>query len=87
MFVQRSRVLSTSPDATGLKGVDAIADVTRVALREQIFEIMQADGTPVETIVGLGFSGGPLPPGAPLAAIRGNWAIIGGTGAFLGARG
>ena len=33
-----------------------------------------------------GFSGGPAPPGAP-ANERGNWAIIGGTGAFLGARG
>jgi hypothetical protein len=86
-FVQRSRALNMSSNATGLRGADAIADVTRLALREQIFEILQVDGTPVGTIVGLGFSGGPLPPGAPLAAIRGNWAIVGGTGAFLGARG
>jgi uncharacterized protein (TIGR03437 family) len=35
----------------------------------------------------LGFSGGPLPPGAPSGPTGGNWAIVGGTGAFLGARG
>lgn len=86
-FVQRSRAVGTSPNPTGSLGADAIADITRLALREQIFEIQQMDGTPVGTIVGLGFSGGPLPPGAPLAAIRGNWAIMGGTGAFLGVRG
>src|SRR5262249_54765790 len=73
----------------------AIADVTRIAIREQVFEILQADGTPIGTIMGLGFSDGPAPPGQPAAggdsktfgAERANWAIIGGTGAFLGARG
>src|SRR5260370_6423187 len=45
-----------------------------------------SDSTPVGTIVSLGCSGGPAPPGTP-SAERGNWAIVGGTGAFLGARG
>jgi hypothetical protein len=86
-FVQRSRAVILSP-APGTSAVaEAISDVTRAAVREQIFEIQQADGTPVGTIVGLGLSGGPNPPGAPLAQLKGNWAIVGGTGAFLGARG
>jgi hypothetical protein len=66
---------------------EGIADITRTAIREQIFEILQPDGTSIGTIVALGFSGGPLPPGAPSGPTGGNWAIVGGTGAFLGARG
>jgi len=64
----------------------AIADVTRSAVREDIFEILKTDGTPVGTIMSLGLAGGPAPPGTP-SAERGNWAIVGGTGAFSGARG
>ena len=55
-------------------------------MREHYFEILTSDGTPVGTIMSLGFSGGPAPPGAP-STERGNWAIVGGTGAFFGARG
>jgi len=77
----RSIVASVAPSAGG-----AIADVTRTAIREHIFEILKIDGTPVGTIISLGFSGGPPPPGTP-SAERANWAIVGGTGAFLGARG
>ncbi len=86
-FVQRSRAVILSPAPGTTATAEAISDVTRAAVREQIFEIQQADGTPVGTIVGLGLSGGPNPPGAPLAQLKGNWAIVGGTGAFLGARG
>lgn len=82
-YVGRTRgiVASPAPRAGG-----AITDVTRTAMREHYFEIQQADGTAVGTIMSLGFSGGPPPPGAP-ATDRGNEAIVGGTGAFLGARG
>lgn len=66
---------------------DAIADTQRGSLRYQTFEILQADGTPVGTIVAMGPNVGAPPPGAPLAQTGGNLAIIGGTGAFLGARG
>ena len=83
LYAGRTRVISTTP--TPHPG-QAIADITRTAIREHIFEILQADGTPVGTIMSLGFSGGQAPPGAP-SAERGNWAIVGGTGAFLGARG
>ena len=82
-YVGRSRGLVMSPAPTS---GGAIADVTRTALREHMFEILQSDGTAVGTIMSLGFSGGAAPPGAP-STDRANWAIVGGTGAFLGARG
>jgi uncharacterized protein (TIGR03437 family) len=66
----------------------AIADTVRVAVGVFTFEILKSDGTPIGTIVTNGFGGGAAPPGAPLAATGGNnFAITGGTGAFLGARG
>jgi hypothetical protein len=84
LFAGQTRVLRTTTTPTPAR---AIADLARIAIREQIFEILQADGRPIGTIVAVGFSGGPPPPGAPSAQRGGNWAIVGGTGAFLGARG
>jgi hypothetical protein len=83
LYAGRSRVVSTSSTPTPGQ---AIADVARTAIREHILEILQPDGTPIGTIMAMGFSGGVPPPGQP-AAERANWAIVGGTGAFLGARG
>jgi hypothetical protein len=83
LYAGRTRVLNAN--ASPVPG-QAIADVTRTAMREHIFEILQADGTPVGTIMATGFSGGNAPPGQPTTE-RANWAITGGTGAFLGARG
>jgi hypothetical protein len=54
------------------------------------WEIQQADGTPIGTIVGAGPAQGPPQPGAPSAFLptaAGATAITGGTGAFLGVRG
>jgi hypothetical protein len=82
-YIGRTRVLVASP--TPNPG-GAIADITRTALREHVFEIQQSDGTPVGTVMSLGFSGGAAPPGAP-SNERGNWAIVGGTGAYFGASG
>lgn len=65
----------------------SIADTRRLSLRYQTFEILKSDGTPVGTIIGFGPNGGAAPPGAPSAQAAGNLAIVGGTGAFLGARG
>ncbi|MCC6390531.1 MAG: hypothetical protein IT167_08000 [Bryobacterales bacterium] len=84
LFAARTQVIAASPNPT--PGT-AIADVTRNGIREQLFEISQPDGTPIGNIVALGFDGGTPPPGAPLTQRGGNWAIVGGTGAFLGARG
>jgi hypothetical protein len=33
----------------------------RAAMREHIFKIQKSDGTQEETIMGSGFSGGPIP--------------------------
>ena len=63
----------------------AIADLGRFSIGEQHMEILQSDGTPVGSIMSSGFGGGPAPPGLPAGVS--NFTVIGGTGAFLGARG
>jgi hypothetical protein len=57
-------------------------------MREHFFEILNVDGTEIGTIMSTGFSGGNAPPGtgAP-SGEKGNWVIVGGTGAYFGARG
>jgi uncharacterized protein (TIGR03437 family) len=65
----------------------AIADTTRNSLRHTTIEILASDGTPVGTIMGAGLLPFAAPPGAPSDVIQGNDAIVGGTGAFWGARG
>ena len=82
-YVARSRSLYANASTPG----SATTDITRAGLRELVFEIMKPDGTAIGTVVALGDSGGPPPPGAPAAVQKANWAIVGGTGAFLGARG
>ena len=51
------------------------------------WDIQAADGTQIGTIWAVGFSGPIPPPGVSEANLAQNIAIIGGTGAFLGARG
>ena len=65
----------------------AIADTVREGIQVRSFEILKLDGTPVGTIFASGLSAGAPPPGAPLSVIAQNEAIVGGTGAFLGAVG
>ena len=74
--------LNTNPT-----GSQAVADINRFQPMEILLEIQQADGTSVGTIVLTGITGGAPPLGAPKSAPTGNFAVIGGTGAFLGARG
>jgi len=82
-----SRGLSMTMSPSAAAGV-AIADVTRNSAVDVRFEILSADGTtPIGTILGLEFGMGPPPPGSPSAVTVGNNVIVGGTGAFLGARG
>jgi uncharacterized protein (TIGR03437 family) len=82
-----SRGLSMTMSPSAAPGV-AIADVTRNSAVDVRLEILSADGTtPIGTILGLEFGMGPPPPGSPLAVTQGNNTIVGGTGAFLGARG
>jgi hypothetical protein len=83
LFASRARGMGTTTTPTAGR---VIADVVRAAMREDIFEILQPDGTPIGSIMIFGFSGGAAPPGQP-STQNGNWAIVGGTGAFMGARG
>ncbi len=84
IFLTRQAVvnLATNPSAG-----QAIADVARMNFLDRIVEILQPDGTPIGTITTSGFDAGPAPPGAPAGATGGNFAVTGGTGAFLGVRG
>ena len=84
LYVGRPRTVLTTPTPTPGQ---AIADTTHNSFRDVFFEILKSDGTPIGSIVATGLSGGSSPPGAPLTQQGSNWAIIGGTGAFLGARG
>jgi uncharacterized protein (TIGR03437 family) len=78
----RQVFLSTTPNPG-----QAIADAVRNAVTADTFEILKTDGTPIGTIVSYGLTVGSPPLGAPLSITQGNFAITGGTGAFLGARG
>jgi len=68
----------------------AIADTTRNFFVDWVWEIQQADGTPIGTIMATGMGFGPPPPGSPSGlspTAASTMAITGGTGAFLGMRG
>ncbi len=68
-------------------GSQAIGDIERNVINEMHVEIQQADGTPVGSLVLAGLGGGHPPLGAPNSAAFANFAVLGGTGAFLGVRG
>jgi len=84
LYAATPRTMASSPTPAPGR---AIADVTRNSLRDLFFEILKTDSTPIGSIAAFGLSGGNAPPGAPSVLQGSNWAIIGGTGAFLGARG
>jgi uncharacterized protein (TIGR03437 family) len=84
VFILRNTALNLRPTPTPGQ---AIADVVRAHIGQFVWEILQADGTPVGSIMGEGLGQGGGPPGAPPHLTQGNQAIVGGTGAFLGVRG
>lgn len=63
----------------------SIADTTRGSVGLRTFEFMKSDGTQVGTIMVMGLNGGTSPPGPAFGGQ--DFAIVGGTGAFLGVRG
>jgi len=80
-----SRAVNICVTPTPIAG-QPLADTTHNSMRYETYEILQSDGTPVGTIMTQGLNaGGPSPPGPPSGSQ--NFAIVGGTGAFLGARG
>jgi hypothetical protein len=63
-----------------------IADTMHGPIVNETYEFLQSDGTPIGTIMSQGLRvGGPSPPGPPAGSL--NTVIVGGTGAFFGARG
>jgi hypothetical protein len=84
LFLTRQVVVNLTPNPSPGQ---AIADVVRTNYLDRVFEILQADGTPIGSIMSSGFDAGPPPPGAPTVTTVSNFAVTGGTGAFLGVRG
>ena len=78
----RSQDLQLTP----LNNGRPIADTMRAALQSGTLEILKSDGAAVGIFMLTGM-GGARPPGSPLSIVNFNFAILGGTGAFLGARG
>ncbi len=63
-----------------------VADTMHGPIVNETYEFLQSDGTPVGTIMSQGLRvGGPSPPGPAAGTL--NTVIVGGTGAFFGARG
>ncbi len=83
-LILNPRLLNMKPNpGTGA----AIGDATRGNTCGGSFEILWPDGTPIGTIMVADMGGGPAPPGSPVGATQGNFALIGGSGAFMGIRG
>lgn len=64
-----------------------IADSVSSAIQDRFFEIMKLDGTPIGNIIVTGMGGAVPAPGTPSIIADGNFAVIGGTGAYVGVRG
>jgi uncharacterized protein (TIGR03437 family) len=64
-----------------------IADTVRNGFGSEMFEILQSNGNPVGSIMTIGATTGAAPPGSPSDIVGGNFAIIGGTGAYFGVQG
>jgi uncharacterized protein (TIGR03437 family) len=84
VYVARGAFLRLAPGGDG----SVIADVTRFATYDATLEILQEDGTPIGSIIVSGLWAGAPPPGIPTGpGTSGNLAVVGGTGAYAGARG
>ncbi len=64
-----------------------IGDMNRFGVAEFQLEVLRADGGVVGSIFMQGQNFGPATPGAPAVSNGGAFAVVGGTGAFFGARG
>jgi uncharacterized protein (TIGR03437 family) len=84
MMVARGQQLSLSPTPNPAQ---AISDVARSTYFHLAFEFLKPDGSPIGSVFATGMFPGTPPPGSPPGAQTGNMTIVGGTGAFLGARG
>jgi uncharacterized protein (TIGR03437 family) len=76
--------LNLRPDAPAGQ---AIADVTRAGFVQWYFEFLDAEGRFIGSIQVSGATQGSTPPGQTSQILSGSFSVIGGNGAFLGARG
>ena len=89
-LIARQQAVILSPTPSPGQGV---ADIVRTAVTEFLFEIQQADGSPVGNVHTLTLSGGAAPLGLSGGAallgtpLEANHVVAGGTGAFVGVRG
>ena len=67
-WVHSGRTVNMAPSPAAGQGV---GDVVRSGIVDVHFEILQADGTPIGSIMTLGFQGGPAPPGSPPVVFSG----------------
>jgi uncharacterized protein (TIGR03437 family) len=84
LYLTRQVAINLAPAPPPGQG---IADLVATNIVDRILVLLQPDGTPVGSIMMHGLDGGTSPPGAPAIARQGNFAITGGTGAFLGMHG
>ena len=78
--IQYKRTVSVTPG-------QFIADSVSSAIQDRFFEILNIAGTPIGNIMVTGMGGAVPAPGTPSVIADGNFTIIGGTGAYMGARG
>ena len=83
-MIQNSRAVFLRPNPTAGQ---AIGDTTENTIGEWTLEFVNSDSSQIGTIAALGVGGGPPPAGGPLQITGSGLVIVGGTGAFLGARG
>jgi hypothetical protein len=83
-WTARGNVLSRGPNPPS---GTAIADSGGALFFDWIFDLMQADGTPIGSLMAVGTGGAPKPPGALSSFLQANMTVTGGTGMYLGVRG
>lgn len=85
-FIARGTALNVSTALAPLPQ-RPIADINRNQIFDFMIEVQDSAGIQVGTLAGLGFGGGGAPPGTPPGSAAGNFVIVGGSGAYSGARG
>ena len=83
-FVTRHFMYMFTPNYTPGR---MIADIATGGVTDANFVIQGPDGTPVGSIITSGFCGAAPPPGSPSDATGNEWAVLGGSGAYMGVRG
>jgi hypothetical protein len=84
VMVMQNQGIALTPTPTPGQSISDFTRQTCVVFR---WEFLKPDGSPIGSIFSVGLSGGTPAFGSPLGAANGNNAIVGGTGAYIGAKG